>query len=120
MKSSVREIITETPWGDVQLHGLFWMAEGRDVAFRVQLPGKESEPDRLLVCRWAQELVVNLAFGVGTGGYPLTWDVTFTHEPDDTLFILFDFAHKGEVRLRCNEIELRTCSAEQPGSDDAP
>ena len=105
-ESSTEEELRKTPWGDVQLLGLSWIEEARDLAFRVLLPGAEPDRDQLLVCRWVHGLVVNLKFGLGQGGYPLTWDTSFSREANGTWLVHFDFAHTGEVRLRCNEIEF--------------
>jgi hypothetical protein len=101
------EIIRNTPWGDVELCGVFWTEDGRDVILHVRLPGRETPVrNRSLACRWAHGLLVQLAFPEGRGGFPLTWDATFTWRADGTLAVRLDFADSGELRLICNELEF--------------
>jgi len=104
MNSTSEVDITTIAWCDVELHGLAWVEDGRDVIFRVREPG--SERDRLVVCRWAEGLVVNLVFPPGQGGRPLTWDATFARGSDGSWSVALDFAHSGEIRLKCSEVEL--------------
>ena len=105
---STEDTIKGILWGDLALLGLSWENGGRDVALRVLVPGPEpdAQRERLVVFRWAAHLVVRLEFGEGCGGSPLTWDVSFEHTADGRWNVLFDFAHAGEVRLSCAEIEL--------------
>lgn len=116
---SVDEILEATSWSDVRLRSISWIENGRDVVLRVGLAGTERDRDRLLVCRWVHGLVVDLTFAEGHGGYPLTWDSTFTRGPDGTWSVRLDFAHAGEVRLKCNEIEVLAADAADTSRDEA-
>ena len=89
-------------WQDASLKGIAWVAGGRDVRFHFS--SAEGE-DRSLLCSWASGLTVNLASEVGAGGEPLTWDITFDQARDGTWSVLMDFGGRGEIRLRCNDIE---------------
>ena len=101
------QIIRNTPWGDVELHGVSWAQDGRDIILHLRLPGRETTArDRSLACRWAHGLAMQLTFPQGRGGFPLTWDAAFTRLADGTLAVRFDFADSGELRLTCNELEF--------------
>ena len=62
MLVSTEEILKSTPWSDVTLLGLSWEEGGRDLHLRVLLPGAGARLDheRLIVLRWASDLVVKL------------------------------------------------------------
>jgi hypothetical protein len=100
--------VTKVDWGDVELRSLAWIEDGRDLAFHVRMPGSEppSDGDRVIVCRWAHGLVVNLTYRLGHGGFPFTWAATFTQGSDRVWSIEFDFAGEGEIHLKCNEVEV--------------
>lgn len=106
---SSEDWMKNTPWCDVQLLGLSWVEGGRDLVLHLRLPdipGQQDDRNRILSCRWAHALVVSLAFQERAGGFPLTWDTTFSREIDDTWCVLLDFGSLGQVRFRCYEMEL--------------
>ena len=105
MLVSTEEILKSTPWSDVTLLGLSWEEGGRDLHLRVLLPGAGARLDheRLIVLRWASDLVVKLE---ARGGPPFTWDTTFQREATGRWAVVFDFAASGEIRLSCAEIEV--------------
>jgi hypothetical protein len=101
--------IERLPRSDVEVHGLSWVEDGRDLALRVQLPGLEPKLSRehLILFRWTEALSINLAFPKGRGGFPFTWDSSFERAPDGTWVVSLDFAHAGALSLICAEIEVR-------------
>lgn len=105
------EEVKSLRWADVELRNIGWDADGRDVVLRLRAPC--SSDARVLVCRWAEALVVSLASPEGRGGYPLTWDATFARLADGKWSVLLDFASAGEVRLVCAEVEIREASEPQ-------
>jgi len=100
---------TSIAWSDVELRGVAWVEEGRDVVFRVRLPGTGPAPERerIVICRWAEGLVLNVTIPSGVGGPPLTWNATFARRDDDRWSVNFDFAHAGEIRLTCAEVDVQ-------------
>lgn len=106
--------VATLPRCDVELHGLAWIEDGRDVVFHVRLPGigPIADRDRWIVCRWTEGLMVSLVYAGGRGGHPLTWDSTIEREADGTWSLQFDFAGAGEVRLRCAEVSISPSSPE--------
>jgi hypothetical protein len=103
----LQEIMQNTPWCDVELHGVSWAESGRDVIFHMYLPvDLTGDRNRWLVCRWAHGLVVQLTYAQGHGGFPLTWGATFARHDDGTLTVRFDFGASGELWLTCNDLEF--------------
>ena len=97
--------VTALAWCDIELESIDWGGEGRDIVFSLLLP-EVPKRRRMLVCRWAEGLVVRLAFPDGRGGYPLTWGATFARLPDERFSILLDFAGSGEIQLMCTDVEI--------------
>src|SRR2546423_10504736 len=105
MRSTRTQDITSVTWSDVEIHGVMWQGAGRDLVLRVQFPGIEPPDDRscLIAFRWAEGILINLQFPEKHGGYLLTWDATFTRNPDGGWSVVFDFAHAGSIRLKCTD-----------------
>jgi len=101
--------VVSIAWCDAELRGVAWVEDGRDVVFRVGLAGPEPAPDRerLVVCRWAEGLVLNVTMPSGHGGQPMTWDATFHRRDDDRWSVVIDFAHRGKIRLTCSEVDIQ-------------
>ena len=97
--------VTALAWSDIQLESIDWQEGGRDIVLRLLLP-EVPKIRRVLVCRWAEGLVIRLAFPLGHGGHPLTWDATFAQLPDERFSILLDFAGSGEIQLVCTDFEV--------------
>jgi hypothetical protein len=93
-------------WSDVELESLAWDEGGRDLVLRVRGPGADAAR-RTIICQWAEGLEVRLAFPQGRGGYPLTWAARLTRLPDGRCSLHFDFAHAGEIRLLCTDVEVK-------------
>jgi hypothetical protein len=106
--TSTVEMIASMAWGDVELQGMDWIEGGRDLLLKLHPsgPATDAGQTRFLAFRWAHGLDVRLAFAAGRGGYPLTWDTTFEHQPDGTWSVLFDFAHAGVIRFIFNELDI--------------
>jgi len=103
MMPTTTQIIEATVWTDVRLIGFSWYNGGRDVVMHVEMGSGE---DRWVVFTWASGLVIALSHPEGRGGSPLTWDAGFHDNGDGTWTVHFDFAEVGEIRLRCNEVEV--------------
>jgi len=94
-------------WCDVVLQSIEWAEAGRDLVVEVLVPAGRVTNRRVLVCRWAEAVLVQLAFRPGHLGPALSWDATFERLPDGKCSILFDFASDGEIRLVCASLEVR-------------
>lgn len=103
MRTSPEDTLRATPWSDVALLGLSWEEDGRDLHLRVLLPGVGADRERVIVLRWASDVVVRLE---GLGGPPLTWETSFEREQSGRWAVVFDFASAGEIRLSCAELEV--------------
>jgi hypothetical protein len=105
--------VTALAWSDIELESIGWEGGGRDVVLRLLIP-QVPKSRRVLVCRWAERLVVRLAFPDGHGGSPLTWDAAFARLADERFSILLDFAGSGEIQLVCTDIEVTEATTEAP------
>ena len=103
MRASPEDTLRATPWSDVALLGLSWEEDGRDLQLRVLLPGVGADRERVIVLRWASDVVVRLE---GLGGPPLTWETTFEREQNGRWAVVFDFASAGELRCSFAELEV--------------
>jgi hypothetical protein len=92
----------------VELRGISWADEGRDLVLALRLsPSERNESrDRLLVAHWVTEFTARLSLAEKTGGYLLTWDVAFDCDSTGEWEIRFDFASAGELSFRCSGVEL--------------
>jgi hypothetical protein len=53
---------------------------------------------------FARHLRIQLEFDERTGGYPMTWDTTYSELPTSGWHVLMDFAGKGAVEFDCSEL----------------
>jgi hypothetical protein len=101
------EDVQRAPWCDVELEGLSWTNEGRDMAFAIRFPDIVAVPSprMTLHCRLASGLCVNITRRENVGGRLLTWTTMF-ERTDVGWAVTFDFAADGRISLQCSEIEL--------------
>lgn len=97
--------VNHLPKSDVELRALHWPDE-KSLAITLRHFADGQSKELNLVFLWCSALSINLVFGENSGGYPLTWDTKFNREADRTWLVLLDFGSIGELRLRCNDIEL--------------
>ncbi len=99
--------LANQPWNDVRLLGVEWLESGRDLVLRLRLPLWKDRPahEARLVCRWARELKLALEFAPDHGGAPLSWEGEVRRIGDGEWSVAFDFASKGDLSLRCTEVE---------------
>ena len=110
-RSATEQQLADGPWCDVELRGISWVEEGRDLALTLRFPPSASAErrDKLMRAHWVTELTATLSLAKKTGGYPLTWDVEFEQSLTDEWLVRFDFGGVGELRFRCTSFELFPC-----------
>ncbi len=95
--------VAKESWCDVRLVDISWGSEGRDLILSFLLhENKIGE----LTCTWAHSNKITLISGINEGGYPLTFDAKIKKISDNEWEVLFDFAGRGVVELKCNELIL--------------
>ena len=102
MPALTKDEVQKLPAGDVQLAGLSWLPD-MSLALALLLPGGRQAR---LLCTFAHHVRIGLEFEERTGGYPLSWDVTYSELPDGGWHVLMDFAHTGSVELDCAELHF--------------
>jgi hypothetical protein len=105
---SVEQQLAEITWCDVELRGISWADEGRDLILALRLPpSKRNElRERVLIAHWATQFTARLSFAERTGGYLLTWDAAFDRDSSGQWAVSFDFGSAGELSFRCSGFEL--------------
>lgn len=107
------DALLRSSWCDVTLLGMHWAEGGRDLVLTLELSGADTErksAKRVLRCRWASNVRVNLSPRGAEGGPPMTWEGSTTRTLDRGWSVHFDFAHRGELSLACSELELKAPS----------
>jgi hypothetical protein len=104
----VERQIADIPWCDVELRGIAWVENGRDLVLSLRLPPSEPEArrERLLRASWVRSFCMDLSFAETSGGCPVTWDVTIERTMPNEWSVRFDFGRVGELSFRCVELEL--------------
>jgi hypothetical protein len=99
--------VTGEQFCDVHLLGVEWLEAGRDLQLRLRMPQDKKRPqhDARLICRWAQMLRFTLEYPPNHGGMPLTSEGRVERSADRVWTVAFEFARKGELSLRCSEVE---------------
>ena len=100
MQIIAREDIERLPRCDVQLGGIEWLA---DMSLRLALILPDGHRARLLAT-FAHQVRIAVQFEERTGGFPLTWDTTYSELADGSWHVLMDFAHTGSVEFNCSEL----------------
>jgi hypothetical protein len=101
------EVANES-WCDVRLDNLSWCNEGRDLKLTFFMhEGKTGK----LTCTWAHTINISLISGNNEGGYLLTFDATINETNNNCWEVSFDFASRGVVELKCNELTLELCAS---------
>ena len=95
--------VARESWCDVRLTDISWGSEGRDLILTFLM--HENRIGKL-TCTWAHSNNISLLSGVNEGGYPLTFDAKIEEGGGNRWEVLFDFAGRGVVELKCNEILL--------------
>jgi hypothetical protein len=107
MQPLAKEAIATLPNCDVELAGIEWRP---DMVLVLTLILPDKERSRLKRARfsatYARHLRLNLDFDERTGGYPLTWEITYSYSesPHPKWAVFMDFAHKGEIEFDCSEL----------------
>ncbi len=99
--------LSETQWCDALLRGLRWVSDGRDLELHVELGSMTSSgpAEVILSAEWVSELRIEVSFGPNRGGYPMTWDTSFTRDSQQWR-VRLDFGGLGEMSFRCNELKI--------------
>ena len=100
MHALAKDEVLKLPRGDVQLASINWLSD-MSLAFTLLL--SDTRQARL-VCTFAHHVRIGLEFEERTGGYPLSWDITYSELPDGGWHVLMDFAHTGSVEFDCAEL----------------
>ena len=100
MHSIKKEGIANLPAGDAQLAAIEWRPDMALVLTFVL--SDEGHFD--LTATFARHLRIGIEFDERTGGYPLTWDATYSELPDVGWHVLMDFAHTGVIEFVCSEL----------------
>ncbi len=103
MNSKIGLEVAKESWCDVRLRNLSWGGEGRDLVLTFLM--HENRIGKL-TCSWAHTINIGLVSGKNVGGYPLTFDAKINEIGNDEWEVLFDFANRGVVELKCNELTL--------------
>lgn len=103
---SIDEILA-LGWADAELRGLHWVDGGLTLALQIAFPNPESE-GRVTDLRfsWAEGLSIQVSFGAGRGGFPLTWDAAFLQDSKGVWLVRLDFGGAGSLSFRCNDIAI--------------
>ncbi|MBN4055202.1 hypothetical protein JYU12_00500 [bacterium AH-315-K03] len=95
--------VARESWCDVRLVDISWGSEGRDLILTFLMhENKIGE----LTCTWAHSNSISLVGGINEGGYPLTYDAKIDKNNGNGWEVVFDFAGRGVVELKCNELIL--------------
>jgi hypothetical protein len=89
-------------WCDVNLLGISWLNDGRDLALHFEFG---NGVERRLQCLWAAGVRVDLTNAEDCGGQALTWDATFERNGHGWK-VMFDFASTGTISLTCANLKL--------------
>lgn len=100
MSALTKEGIVKLPACDVQLAGIEWQPDMALVLTLVLPDNRRAH----LTATFARHLRISLEFDERTGGYPMTWDTTYSELPDGGWHVLMDFEHKGAVEFDCSEL----------------
>ncbi len=95
--------ISKEAWCDVELSNISWTSDGRDLVLTFNM--HENKIGRLL-CSWAHSTCINITSGKNEGGFPMTSDVNFKEIDNKGWEVHFNFAHRGDIEISCNEISL--------------
>jgi hypothetical protein len=102
MSIVTKEELAKLPAGDVRLTGIEWRPDMALVLTFV-LP---DERRAHLTATFARHLRIGIEFDERSGGYPLTWDTTYSELPNGGWHVLMDFAHTGAVEFDCSELHF--------------
>jgi hypothetical protein len=102
MSTVTKEDIAKLPACDVSLAGIEWRHD-MALVLSLVLPDKRRAH---LTAKFARHLRVSLEFDERSGGYPLSWDTTYSELPDGEWHVLMDFAHAGAVEFDCSELHF--------------
>lgn len=100
--------ISDISWCDIDLIGFQWANGGRDLVLSLlpASPDRDAPETRILLCKWAAGLTVNLAFPGDHGRYPVTSDTVIEKTETGRWKIFFDFAGDGELSFTCSELAI--------------
>ena len=102
MSTVTKQEIAKLPKCDVELAGIEWR---HDMALVLSFVLPDKKRARL-TGTFARHLRVGLHFDERSGGYPLSWDITYSELPDGEWHVLMDFAHTGAVEFDCSELHF--------------
>jgi hypothetical protein len=89
-------------WCDVNLLGISWLNDGRDLALHLRFA---KGVERHLHCLWAHGVRIDLTTAEDCLGEALTWDTTFERNALGWK-VMFDFASTGTIALMCTGLKL--------------
>jgi hypothetical protein len=95
--------VASESWCDVKLVDISWGCEGRDLVLTFEM--HENKKGKL-TCSWAHSQNINLVSGKNEGGYPLTYRASIDKDGANGWQVVFDFAGRGVVELKCNDLIL--------------
>ncbi len=102
MSKVTKEEIATLPSCDAELAGIEWRP---DMALIMSLILPDNRRAHL-TATFARHLRFNLEFDERSGGYPLSWEATYSELPDGEWHVLIDFAHAGAVEFNCSELHF--------------
>lgn len=102
MEKLIGNEIAEISWCDVNLTEISWANDGRDLILKWNLHNSRKG---VLKCTWAHSIVINLETNKNEGGVLLTFDAMFQQQSKGWE-VVFDFASKGSIKFKCNELIL--------------
>ena len=97
-----QETVQSFALSDVRLLGIYWDADGPDLALRLLMGDGHLA---ILKCSWSSEARIDLSFTPGRGGSPLSWECR-CEQLGTRWRIALDFASHGLIELDCNETRL--------------
>ena len=103
MKKITGKNVAKESWCDVRLTNILWVNQGRDLALTFSMHQDEIVK---LTCTWLHTINITLVSGNNEGGYPMTFDTKIQETDNNGWDVLFNFAHRGFVGFKCNELSL--------------
>ena len=104
MSAELDPELARMPWSDVRLYGWSWSDDGKDLTLRLSF--RDTLKARMLTCRGAAGLSIDLSCDDHRGGPLLSWDGALTRREDGRWLLSIDFPSAGSLSLTCASLEL--------------